>query len=329
VNVVITGGAGFLGSRLAAELSDAGTIAPAGAPPAPISRIDLVDRVPLPASSTRDPRLLGHVADLVGELEADAPHPLDDADVVFHLAAAVSGECERDFDLGLRTNLRGTELILERCRTSGRTPVVVFASSIAVFGATATHPLPEIVTDETLPVPQSSYGIQKFVGEQLVADYTRRGFVRGRSVRVMTVSVRPGRPNGAASSFLSGIIREPLAGEPANCPVPPDTVVALSSPARAVEGLLRAATATADEWGDPTAVNLPAITLTVGEMVDVLAEVAGPAARALVSWEPDPQIAAIVAGWPARFAATRAAGLGLLPDPDFASVVRSYRAEQP
>jgi D-erythronate 2-dehydrogenase len=244
--------------------------------------------------------------------------------VVFHLAAAVSAECERDFDLGMRANLTGTQVILAACRRAGRVPVLVFSSSLAVFGGTASHPLPEVVTDSTLPVPQSSYGIQKFACEQLVADYSRKGFIRGRSVRLMTVSVRPGRPNGAASGFLSGIIREPLAGLRASSPVPPDTAVALSSPARAVEGLLRAAEAAPGQWGDPTAVNLPSVTVTVGEMVRTLERVAGPAVSDLVGWEPDDAIAAIVRGWPARFETARAAALGLSPDDAFEAIVRAY-----
>ncbi|MBO0837295.1 MAG: NAD-dependent epimerase, partial [Actinobacteria bacterium] len=176
----------------------------------------------------------------------------------------------------------------------------------------------------TLPTPQTSYGIQKFIGEQLMADYSRKGFIRGRSVRLMTVSVRPGRPNAAASGFLSGIIREPLAGMAANCPVPPDTAVALSSPALAVDGLVRAAEAAPQQWGDPTAVNLPPLTVTVAQMVDTLERVAGPAVSALVGWEPDEAIAPIVRSWPARFATLRAAALGLSPDKSFEAVVRAY-----
>src|SRR6202011_6381722 len=143
----------------------------------------------------------------------------------------VSGECEADFDLGIRANLRATEALLASCRALATSPVVVFSSSLAVFGASGEHPLPEVVDDQTLPNPQTSYGAQKVIGEQLLADYTRKGFVRGRAVRLATVSVRPGRPNGAATGFLSGIIREPLAGERAICPVDARAEVALVSPA--------------------------------------------------------------------------------------------------
>jgi nucleoside-diphosphate-sugar epimerase len=324
LNVVITGGAGFVGARLASEILARGELSVVGAPSRPVNRLTLLDQVEPPARLSQDPRVAVWRGDLVAGLAGEVANPLVDADVVFHLAAAVSAECERDFDLGMRANVEGTRLVLGACRQSSRAPVVVFSSSLAVFGGTGSHPLPDVVTDSTLPVPQSSYGTQKFIGEQLVADYTRKGFIQGRSVRLMTVSVRPGRPNGAASGFLSGIIREPLAGLRANSPVPPDTAVALSSPARAVEGLLRGAEAAPQQWGDATAVNLPSVTVTVGEMVQTLGRVAGPAVSALVGWEPDDAIAAIVRSWPARIATSRSAALGLMPDGGFEAIVRAY-----
>jgi nucleoside-diphosphate-sugar epimerase len=247
--------------------------------------------------------------------------------VIFHLAAAVSAECEADFDLGMRANLGVTQALLAACRALATNPVVVFASSLAVFGNSADHPLPEVVDDHTLPNPQSSYGVQKFIGEQLLADYTRKGFLRGRAARLMTVSVRPGRPNQAASGFLSGIMREPLAGQRAVCPVPAQTAVAVASPARAIEGLVCAATASEAAWGGRTAVTLPALTVTVAGMVAALERVAGPGATALIDWVPDPAVAAIVTSWPARIRAGRAGRLGLRPDPDFDSVIRMHLAE--
>jgi D-erythronate 2-dehydrogenase len=327
LNVVITGGAGFIGARLATEILARGSLSVAGAPSRPVTQLTLLDQVAPPVLVSRDPRVTVWQGDLVTRLEGNADSPLAEADLVFHLAAAVSADCERDFDLGMRANVTGSQLVLGACRRSGRTPVLVFSSSLAVFGGTSSHPLPDIVTDSTLPVPQSSYGVQKFIGEQLIADYSRKGFIQGRSVRLMTVTVRPGRPNGAASGFLSGIIREPLAGLRANAPVPPGTTVAVSSPARAVEGLLCAAETAPHVWGDPTAVNLPSVTVTVGEMVQTLGRVAGPAVSALVGWEPDEAVAAIVRGWPARFATKRAAALGLCPDDGFEAVVRSYVRE--
>jgi D-erythronate 2-dehydrogenase len=324
VNVVITGGSGFLGSRLARELLAVGSLDVAGSGKRPVSRIMLADRAPAPADLAGDERVTVAATDLGGPAPGDA---LAGADVIFHLAAAVSGECEADFDLGMRSNLLGTQALLASCRTLGTSPVVVFSSSIAVFGGSPDHPLPPVIDDQTMPNPQTSYGAQKVAGEVLLADYTRKGFLRGRAVRLPTVSVRPGRPNGAASGFLSGIIREPLAGQRATCPVDPRTEVALISPSRAVEGLLRAATSAEDAWGGRSAVNLPALTVTVGEMAAALEQAAGPAARALIDWVPDPVVTRMFDNWPARIRADRAARLGLTPDQDIASVIARHVAE--
>ena len=326
MHIVVTGGAGFLGTRLCRALLADDALSPAGAPALRIDRLTVLDRTAPVADVDADPRVAASTTDLLDTCPA-GQHPADDADVVFHLAAAVSGECERDFDLGMRTNLDGTLALLRRCRASGRIPVVVFASSLAVFGSTVGYPLPAAVTDQTLPVPQTSYGTQKFVCEQLLADYTRRGFLRGRSVRLPTVSVRPGRPNTAASSYLSGIIREPLNGQRADCPVDPDVPAAICSPDRAIRGLLRAATAGPDEWGAPIAVNLPAITVTAAQMVSTLAQVAGDDVAALVDWRPDQMIASIVQGWPSRLRTDRAARLGLQPDENLEVIVRAHIRE--
>ena len=298
--------------------------------PGPLSKLTLIDRAPVAGDLVSDKRVTavrGDLADLMDPAESGAEH-LAGADVIFHLAAAVSAECEADFDLGLRANLRATERLLASCRLAGASPVVVFSSSVAAFGGSGDHPLPAVVDDQTMPNPQSSYGIQKVIGEHLVADYTRKGYLRGRTVRLMTVVVRPGRPNAAASGFLSSIIREPLRGERAICPVGPQTAVALASPARAIEGLLCAASASDDIWGGRTAVNLPALTVTVAEMVSALERAAGSQASALIDWEPDPAIAQIVTSWPAAVRTDRAARLGLAPDPDFDSVVAQHIAER-
>jgi D-erythronate 2-dehydrogenase len=328
-NVVITGAAGFLGARLARELLTAGSIDVAGSGARPLRRVTLIDRSPVPPDLAADQRVAAIRGDL-GKL-LDPPragrHPLAEADVIFHLAAAVSAECEADFDLGMRANLGVTESLLASCRAAGTNPVVVFASSLAVFGASSEHPLPAVVDDHTLPNPQSSYGVQKVIGELLLADYTRKGFLRGRAVRLMTVSVRPGRPNAAASGFLSGIIREPLAGQRAVCPVDARTEVALTSPARAIEGLVCAATSSDETWGGRTAVTLPALTVTVGDMVAALQRVAGAEVSALIDWIPDLAVARLVTSWPARIRADRAERLGLTQDPDFGSIVGRYLAE--
>jgi D-erythronate 2-dehydrogenase len=247
-------------------------------------------------------------------------------DLVFHLASAVSGECEADFDLGLRSNLDTTRSLLDGLRSQGTR--LVFSSSVAVFGGDTDLPMPRVIHDDTLPVPQTSYGIQKFICEQLIADYSRRGLLDGRSVRLMTVTVRPGRPNAAASGFLSSIIREPLNGQEAVCPVPTNTLVAVASPQRTIEGLIVAAEATGDAWGSRTAVNLPALTLQVGEMLDALEVVGGRAARDRVRLQHDPTISRMMLGWPAAFESARARRLGLTPDPDFISIVRQYQKEQ-
>jgi D-erythronate 2-dehydrogenase len=319
MHVVITGGAGFLGSRLARELLEAGSLAVAGGAPRALSRLTLVDRVPAPPDLAADARVAAVLGDL-GD-PGFARNALAGAELVFHLAAAVSGECEADFDLGLRANLQATQALLASCRALGTSPVVVFSSSVAVFGGSAET----VITDDTWPVPQTSYGTQKVMCEYLLADYTRKGFLTGRAVRLMTVSVRPGRPNAAASGFLSGIVREPLAGQRAICPVDPGTEVALASPAKAIAALLCAATAR--DWGGRTALTMPALTLTVADMAAALTRVAGPQVSALIDWVPDPVIARMFATWPARVRADRAARLGLTPDPDFDSVIRAYQSD--
>jgi nucleoside-diphosphate-sugar epimerase len=330
--VVITGGAGFLGVRLARTLLAQGQLALAGGVPQAITRLILVDRAAPPPDLLADPRvqvLTGDLNQLVEDKQAAVPVVTAQTAIIFHLAAAVSGECEADIDLGLRSNLDATRALLQACRALKTCPMLVFASSLAVFGNSPEQPLPEVIQDQTLPTPQNSYGIQKFIGEQLVADFGRKGFVRARNVRLMTVSVRPGKPNGAASSFLSGMIREPLSGLPGACPVAPDTAVALASPARTIEGLICAAQTSDAAWGPRTALNLPALTTTAGEMAEALASVAGKPCRDLIDWTPDATIARIVTNWPARIDSARARGLGLLPDPDFETIIRDYVRENP
>jgi nucleoside-diphosphate-sugar epimerase len=319
MHVLITGGAGFLGALTAKTLLDKGELAGQA-----MTRLTLTDRVAAKGAFAQDPRVVQVTGDLVDLLQTGTPL-IAEVDCVVHLAAAVSAECEADFDLGMRSNLDATRLLLEACRAGKRTPRFVFASSVAVFGGV----LPDVVQDDTLPQPQSSYGIQKFIGEQLVSDYTRKGFVDGRSVRLMTVAVRPGAPNGAASGFLSGIIREPLAGKRTVCPVAPETAVALGSPAGSVAGIIKALELPAQQWGGRTAMNLPALTVTVGEMVVALERAAGKRAAALIDWQPDATVTRIVGGWPARFHAQRAIGLGLYPENSFDAIVAAYIHDNP
>jgi nucleoside-diphosphate-sugar epimerase len=335
MNIVITGGAGFLGARLARTLLAQGTFSLNGAAAQPIQSVLLVDRAPAPADLAADARvrsLVGDLNDLLTPTAQGVPAIPAGTQVVYHLAAAVSGECEADFDLGMRSNLEATEALLAACRALGTQPTVVFTSSLAVFGLVHDQPAlppPEVITDLTLPTPQTSYGIQKFIGEQLMADYSRKGYIRGRSVRLMTVSVRPGKPNGAASSFFSGMIREPLAGVRGACPVTPETPVALASPGNTIAGLVRIGQTSDAEWGPRTAINMPALVTTVGEMAQALDKVAGKAATDLIDWTPDEAIRRIVKSWPGRVESARARGLGLKSDPDFETVIRDYIRENP
>ncbi|HEX7162591.1 MAG TPA: D-erythronate dehydrogenase [Trebonia sp.] len=315
--VIVTGGAGFIGTLLARRLL-AEPVTIGDGSPAPVDELVLADLAAPPPDVTADPRVRAVTGDLAGTVDA-----LGEADAIFHLAGVVSGAAEADFDLGMHGNLDGTRAVLEHARRQPAPPVLVFSSSLAVFGQDpASEPLG--VSDDTLPRPKTSYGIQKFIGEQLVADYTRRGFVRGRSVRLMTVTVRPGKPNAAASSFLSGIIREPLDGLRATCPVPPGTPVALSSPRRTLEGILRAAAVSDLAWGSTTAMNLPALATTPRAMADALDRVAGYAASDLIDWTDDPVIGAIVRSWPASVESPRANALALHPEASFDDIVREY-----
>ncbi|MEK8051292.1 D-erythronate dehydrogenase [Ideonella sp. DXS22W] len=326
MKILITGGAGFVGARLARTLLARGTLAGQ-----PITRIVLSDQFPLGphlADLAADARVEARTSPLLAQCEALRDEAFDG---VFHLASAVSGECEADFDLGMRSNLDSTRALLDALRSrvqAGAAPTrLVFSSSVAVFGPEDAHPMPEVVGDDTLPTPQTSYGIQKFICEQLVADYTRKGFIDGRSARLMTVTVRPGRPNGAASSFFSGIIREPLAGETSVCPVAPETSHPVASPASTVAGLIAVYEASREAYGGRTALNLPGLTITVQQMLDALARVAGPEVRARVSFQHDERIAGIVARWPRASSAARANALGLQADASFDDIIRQYIAD--
>ena len=320
--VIVTGGAGFIGTLLARRLL-AGPAAIGDGVPAPVDELVLADLVAPPPDVAADPRVRAVTGDLVS-----VTGELGEADAIFHLAGVVSGAAEADFDLGMHGNVDGTRAILEHARRHRTPPVLVFSSSLAVFGTDPGLPAGTggPVGDDTLPRPQSSYGIQKFIAEQLVADYTRKGFVRGRPVRLMTVAVRPGKPNAAASSFVSGIIREPLAGLRATCPVPPDTPIALSSPRRTLEGITRAAAVSDAAWGSRTAMNLPALATTPRSMAEAMDRVAGYPASDLIDWTDDPVIGAIVRSWPATVETPRAAALGLHPEASFDDIVREYVA---
>ncbi len=311
MRVLITGGAGFLGRKLTRALLDRGSL-----DGRTIERIDVFDAVPVEAA---DPRVRATTGD-IGDPAVAAGLVTPDTGFVFHLAAVVSAGAEADFDLGMRVNLDGTRALLEAARKTGSRPRFLFASSVAVFGG----PMPDVIADGTITTPQSSYGTQKAIGELLVADYGRKGFVDGRTLRLPTVVVRPGRPNKAASTFASSIIREPLNGEEAVCPVAPEQAMWLISPRRVIEGLLHAAEVPAADWGIGAAVSLPGITCTVGGMVAAMTAVAGPGPAALIRWQPDETIRAIVASWPARFAPARGLALGFRADESMEAIVRAF-----
>ena len=289
----------------------------------------LADQASARAELLDDARVSARVGALLGQCEA--LHD-EDFDGVFHLASAVSGECELDFDLGLRSNLDSTRALLDALRArqqKGSVPTrLVFSSSVAVFGPDASVPMPPRVADDTLPAPQTSYGVQKLICEHLVADYTRKGFINGRAARLMTVTVRPGRPNGAASSFFSSILREPLAGEVSLCPVDATVAHPVSSPQRTVDGLIAVFEASRQALGGRLALNLPGLNVTVQQMLDALEAVAGPKVRALVRFERDERIAGIVANWPTGATSARAAALGLRPEANFEDIIRQYIADQ-
>ncbi|CAN7711691.1 NAD-dependent epimerase/dehydratase family protein [Variovorax sp. LjRoot84] len=320
MKLMITGGGGFVGARLARTLLARGTLAGER-----IDRMVLTDIAPPPADLLADARVEARTGPLLAQTEALRTEAFDG---VFHLASAVSGECELDFDLGLRSNLDSTRALLDALRANvnagGKVTRVVFSSSVAVFGPDPAVPLPKLVADDTLPAPQTSYGTQKLICEHLIADYTRKGYIDGRAARLMTVTVRPGKPNAAASSFFSGIIREPLAGVEAICPVSPEVSHPMSSPTRTVDGLIAVYEASREAFCGRTALNLPALNVRVSEMLDALEQVAGPAVRARVRFERDERIAGIVANWPGGATAARAARLGLLPHENFADIIRQY-----
>lgn len=319
MRIVITGGAGFLGTSLARAILARGSLVDARGATRPVREIVLLDIAAPP--ELRDPRVRTIAGDLADPAIIERAVTRD-TDSVFHLAVVASGQAEADFDLGMRVNLDATRLLLERCRKLAAPPKFLFTSSIAVFGG----PLPDPVPDDAPLTPQASYGVQKAIGEHLVYDMTRKGFLDGRSLRLPTVTVRPGRPNKAASSFASGIIREPLSGVDAVCPVRPETRMWVQSPRAAIANIIIGHEAPASAFAHTRSVNVPGISVAVGDMVAALRKVAGDAVADRVKWRLDPAIDRIVSTWPANFAPTLGAALGMKADADFESIVRGYIA---
>ena len=319
MQVLVTGGAGFLGSRLVNALLARGSITTSGGDEVSIDEILVADIGPPAQPFPEDKRLRTRYGDFS---QADAANQLisKDTGAVFHLAAIVSGEAEADFDKGMRINLEGTKKILEACRQQANCPRVVFTSSVAVYGGD----MPDVLNDRTALTPQTSYGTQKAMCELLINDYSRKGSIDGRALRLPTIVVRPGKPNAAASSFASAVLREPLQGDAVNCPVSRKTGVWLLSPRRVVDCFLHAADLAADAWGQSRAVALPGMTVTVEEMLTALAKVAGEGVAARVRFEPDPFIEKIVYGWATRFTTERAEVMGFRADERFEDVIEAF-----
>lgn len=322
MRVVITGGAGFLGKLLAQKILVRGQLNDARGELREVSELVLVDMTAAQdepwLADSRVSQVVGDVADravLARALTAATGS-------IFHLAAVVSGQAEADFDIGMRVNVDATRTLLELTRALPAPPKFVFTSSIAVFGGR----LPAVLPDDQRLTPQGSYGAQKAMGELLVSDMSRRGMIDGRALRLPTITVRPGKPNKAASSFASGIIREPLAGVDAVCPVAPATRMWVQSPPRVIENLLIGHDAPASAVGFDRSISVPGISVAVGDMVASLRRVAGEAVAARVSWQLDPAIDRLVSSWPQAFAADRARALGMTADDDFDDIVRAYMA---
>jgi nucleoside-diphosphate-sugar epimerase len=313
MRIVITGGCGFLGRRLALLLLDKGSAQRS------IDELVLFDNaasaLPLP-DDRRVSVVTGDIADRATVQRLIAPG----TDAVFHLAAIVSGQAEADTDLGYRVNLDGTRAVLEACRALGTGPRLVFASSLAVYGGE----LPPAIGDDTALHPQSSYGAQKAIGELLVNDYSRKGFIDGRALRLPTVVVRPGLPNRAASTFASSIIREPLTGKDAVCPVAPETVMALASPRRVVAALAHALDLPGEALGDSRSLQVPGFSVSVGEMAAALRRAGGDGAYRRIAWQPDPGVQRIISSWPRALATPRADALGFERDAGIDEAVQFF-----
>ena len=316
MHILITGAAGMIGRKLTERLVKDGSLNGKA-----IDKLTLIDVVEPQAPQGFAGKVEAAVSDLAAPgaaAKAVAPKP----DVIFHLAGVVSGEAETDFEKGYRVNLDGTHALLEAIRLAGDgyIPKFVFTSSIAVFGA----PFPETIPDDFHLTPLTSYGTQKAICELLLADYTRRGFLDGVGIRLPTICVRPGKPNKAASGFFSGIIREPLAGQEAILPVPDTVRHTHASPRAAVGFLIHAAGLTREQLTSRINLSMPGVCCTVAEQIESLARIAGPKVAARIKRVPDELVMRIVAGWPERIAAKRAAALGFKAEGSFDEIVRAH-----
>ncbi|MEP3346371.1 MAG: D-erythronate dehydrogenase [Litoreibacter sp.] len=314
MKVLILGGGGMVGQKLAQQIALHGL----GGQTADITLHDIAFP-PAPIAGSK--QVVGSITDagVAGELAKTKP------DVIFHLASIVSGEAEADFDKGWAVNMHPTWALLEGLRAeheadSNYRPRLVFTSSIAVFGG----PYPDKINDEFLSAPQTSYGAQKSICEAMISDFSRKGFVDGISIRLPTICVRPGKPNAAASSFFSGIIREPLNGQEAILPVSDSTRHWHASPRSATGFLTHAATLDTELLQGRRALNLPGVSCTVAEQIDALRDLAGNDVVKLIKPQPDPVIEKIVEGWPRDFDPKRAIALGFMAESSFKEIVQVY-----
>jgi len=316
MHVLITGAAGMIGRKLTERL-----ITDRSLNTQPIEKLTLIDVVPPARPAGFSDHVKTRAADLADPGVAEKAVS-ERPDVIFHLAGVVSGEAETDFEKGYRVNLDGTRALLEAVRKTGDgyKPKFVFSSSIAVFGA----PFPDAIGDELHLTPLTSYGTQKAICELLLADYTRRGFVEGVGIRLPSIVVRPGKPNKAASGFFSGIIREPLAGQEAVLPVEDSVLHWHASPRSAVGFLIHAADLSRAKLGDRVNLTMPGVCCTVGEQIAALRRIAGDKVAARIKRAPDELVSRIVAGWPSRFDARRAAELGFTVENSFDDIIRAH-----
>jgi nucleoside-diphosphate-sugar epimerase len=314
MNITIIGGGGFLGQKLARALVARGTLD--GRSIARITLADVIDPTGIESTSVPVETMLCDITDPASVARVVTV----DTHVIYHLAAVVSAHAEEAFEDGMKINLFGTHNILEQCRKLGHVPKLVFTSSIAVYGGE----VPDPITETSLLNPQTSYGTQKAAGELLLNDYARKGYVDGRGLRLPTISIRPGKPNRAASSFMSSILREPLIGQAANCPVEEDFRHYYLSPRKCIENLIRMAEIPAGDLGRNRILQMPGRTLSIRQMIDAMTAVAGPEPARLITWQPDETVRGIVGGWRFDIHADRARALGLEADASFEENVRYF-----
>lgn len=315
MRILITGGGGFLGQKLVRKLAEKGHLRGQR-----ISAVTLMD-IAEPARPEAPFPLASRACDIGDEAAVKALFaghgPFD---VIYHLAAVVSAAAEAEFDLGMRVNLMGSLHLFQAARAQGGCPVVVYSSSVAAHGGEE----PEVITDGVELNPQTSYGSQKVMGELLLNDMSRRGFLDGRGLRLPTVSIRPGKPNAAASSFMSSIFRDTMQGESSNCPVGRDFLIFHTAPRTVIENLVIAAELDGADFGFNRCLNLPGRSDTVGEMIVAMTRVYGPEAEARITWNSDPVIEKIVHGWRNRVIAEKALRLGFVQDRSFEDTVRWF-----